>query len=383
MVRQCEAYWLGRVEYPEGLQLQQAFLEARRQGSIPDTLFLLEHPHVITLGRGANRSNLVASPKLLKTLGIQVHETGRGGDITYHGPQQLVGYPLLHLAPERCDVHRYVRDLEEVMIRTTADFGIKAARVAGLTGIWVGNEKLAAIGVRISRWFTMHGFAYNVNTDLDYFQLIVPCGISDPTRGVTSLAKLLGEPLPMAKVVTSLQGHFAAVFDREMVIKPIAHQSVQVIVFDDHGEVPLYLLLRRTVERGDFWQPVTGGIKQHRQETPLAAAARETQEETGLTGDLINLDYTHSFYLEPHLMKQPATTPQINCEYSFAMQANTRKVVIDPQEHVAAEWVDYSEAMKRLVWQGNKTALTRVHQLHTNLAGPRAKNSMLMINQKL
>ncbi len=158
-------------------------------------LLLVEHPHVLTLGvRGdGGRGHILATSDQLAARGVEVYETGRGGDITYHGPGQIVGYPILDLKPDRCDVHRYVRDLEEVLIRTASDDGITAQRVDGLTGVWVGEEKLAAIGVRIARWVTSHGFALNVTTELDYFNLIVPCGIVG--RGVTSLARILGGPV--------------------------------------------------------------------------------------------------------------------------------------------------------------------------------------------
>jgi len=193
--------------------LQRSLVEERRAGTVGDTLLLLEHPHVITLGvRGdGGRSHLLASPATLAARGIELHETGRGGDITYHGPGQLVGYPIVDLKPDRCDVHRYVRDLEEVLIRTASDYGVRATRVEGLTGVWVGGEKLAAIGVRIARWVTSHGFALNVSTDLDYFQLIIPCGIAD--RGVTSLERLLGRTIPTVEVAGRVTSHFANVFD--------------------------------------------------------------------------------------------------------------------------------------------------------------------------
>ena len=148
----------------------------------------------------------------LRARGFDVFETGRGGDVTYHGPGQVVGYPILDLSPDRRDVHRYVRDLEEVMIRTCAGYGIEAARVAGLTGTWVGPDKIGAIGVRIARWVTSHGFAFNVATDLSAFDLIVPCGIRG--RGVTSLGRLLGRPVEIAEVMSRLTLHFAAVFER-------------------------------------------------------------------------------------------------------------------------------------------------------------------------
>ncbi len=206
---------LGVVSYAEGLELQKRLVEARRADRIPDQLLLLEHPPVITLGVRArnDRSHVLASPETLQAKGVELFETGRGGDVTYHGPGQLVGYPIVDLRPDRCDVHRYVRDIEEVLIRTAAAFGVAAERSAGLTGVWVGHEKLAAIGVRIARWITSHGFAFNVTTALDHFSLIVPCGITD--KGVTSLAKLLGRPVSIADVADEAAASFAAVFDRE------------------------------------------------------------------------------------------------------------------------------------------------------------------------
>ncbi len=164
----------------------------------------------MTLGVRGRRSHILAAPEHLAARGIEVHETGRGGDVTYHGPGQIVGYPIIDLKPDRCDVHRYVRDLEDVLIRTAADFGIAAETVPGLTGVWVGRDKLAALGVRIARWVTSHGFALNVNTDLDYFRLIVPCGLAD--RGVTSFERLLGHPVDDRAVVDRLVAHFLAVF---------------------------------------------------------------------------------------------------------------------------------------------------------------------------
>jgi lipoyl(octanoyl) transferase len=207
---------LGRIEYADALEMQKALVEDRRAGRIGDTLLLLEHPPVITLGvrtRGKT-TNILASPDVLTAAGVGVFDTGRGGDVTYHGPGQLVGYPILDLQPDRCDVHRYVRDLEEVLIRTTATYEVDAGRVETLTGVWVGNDKLAAIGVRISRWITSHGFAFNVATDLSYFDLIVPCGI--PDRGVTSLTRLLGRQVDPEEVADRIASEFARVFGRVM-----------------------------------------------------------------------------------------------------------------------------------------------------------------------
>ena len=191
--------------------MQKALVEERRAGRVPNLLLLLQHPPVITLGvRGSSRSHVTASDTLLASRGIEVRDTGRGGDVTYHGPGQIVGYPILDLRPDRCDVHRYVRDLEEVMIRVCADYGVAAGRISGMSGAWVGPDKIGAIGVRISRWITSHGFAFNVNTKLDDFQLIVPCGIAD--RGVTSLEKLTGRPLSIEAVEERIIDRFAEVF---------------------------------------------------------------------------------------------------------------------------------------------------------------------------
>jgi lipoyl(octanoyl) transferase len=204
---------LGRVAYQRGLDLQQELVTRRQQGLIPDTLLLLEHDPVFTMGRNAKFENVLFPTAVLQARGFEVFETGRGGDVTYHGPGQVVGYPILDLS-HRKDVHRYVRDLEEVMIRTCADYGVAATRVQGLSGTWVGDEKIGAIGVRIARWVTSHGFAFNVATDLSPFDLIVPCGIR--SRGVTTLERLLGCPVSPMEVATRLAAHLARVFDREL-----------------------------------------------------------------------------------------------------------------------------------------------------------------------
>ena len=212
-MRTIEVRRLGTVPYSDVLALQRELVEERRANRVPDLLLLLQHPRVITFGvKGdGGRANVRATAERLAELGVEVSETGRGGDVTYHGPGQIVGYPILDLKPDRCDVHRYVRDLEDVMIRVCADYGVVAGRITGLTGTWVGDEKIGAIGVRISRWITSHGFAFNVTTNLDDFQLIVPCGIGD--HGVTSLEKQVGRLLAIAEVEDRIVGHFASVFD--------------------------------------------------------------------------------------------------------------------------------------------------------------------------
>jgi lipoyl(octanoyl) transferase len=217
---------LGLVRYADGLELQRALVEERKAGRIPDTLLLLQHPHVITIGvKQDGRSHILATPERLSALGVEVFETGRGGDVTYHGPGQLVGYPILNLDPDRRDVHRYVRDLEEVMIRVCADYGLTADRIKGFSGTWIPSTrsarsgpsaaaKIGAIGVRISRWVTSHGCAFNVTTDVDFFNLIVPCGIAD--RGVTSLAAQLGRVPEMREVEDRFAARFMEVFDAQV-----------------------------------------------------------------------------------------------------------------------------------------------------------------------
>lgn len=242
MRRRITAYWLGRIAYERAHALQRALLEARGAGRIGDTLLLLEHDAVITLGRGAKPENVLAGEPERAARGVGLAETGRGGDVTFHGPGQLVAYPVFDLKPDRQDVRRYVRDLAEVMIRLARDHGIEAGVVPGdpkLVGVWVDEAdpsrfdadeaeaasmgvpngvrlaKIGAIGVRLSRWVTMHGFAFNVSTDLSAFSLIVPCGIR--AHGVTSLAALGRMPPPSVEAVArGSLGHFAAVFDADV-----------------------------------------------------------------------------------------------------------------------------------------------------------------------
>ncbi len=218
----CWLVDIGLSHYDAALRLQGELVHARKAGAIPDVLLLCEHPHVITLGRNGKRENLRASDGVLAAVKVEFRATDRGGDITYHGPGQVVGYPILDLAEHRRDVRWYVEQLEEVMIRTASDFGIRAFRVEGRHGIWVefggGEEKLAAIGVHLSRWVTSHGFAFNVSTDLRYFDLIVPCGISE--RRATSLERLLGRTVRGGAARERLARHFGEVFGRKMI--PVA-----------------------------------------------------------------------------------------------------------------------------------------------------------------
>ena len=220
-LRPLDVRRLGRVAYAEALALQRSLVEERRAGRVSDLLLLVEHPDVITLGvKGdGGRSHITASPEVLADLGVAVFEAGRGGDVTYHGPGQLVAYPIIDLRPDRCDVHRYVRDIVEVMIRVCAGYSVRAERIAGLTGVWVGDRKIGAIGIRISRWITSHGLALNVSTDLSRFDLIVPCGIAG--RGVTSLEREVGRGLDLTEVESRRIAEFGDVFGRQVGVSQV------------------------------------------------------------------------------------------------------------------------------------------------------------------
>jgi len=209
----------GRLDYQTAWDLQKELFERRLAGDIEDTFLLIEHPHTYTLGKSGLEENLVADEFALKRQGIEVFRIDRGGDITYHGPGQIVGYPILDLHHHYLDVHRFLRDLEEVIIQTLADYKIAASRVEGLTGVWVDGAKVAAIGVKVTRWITMHGFAFNVNTDLSYFGNIVPCGITD--KPVTSMEKCIGRKVDYSEVQDKVCAKFGEVFEIDLTVKRI------------------------------------------------------------------------------------------------------------------------------------------------------------------
>jgi lipoyl(octanoyl) transferase len=210
--RICELRDLGRAGYAEALIVQKELVEQRKLGLIPDQLLIIEHPHVITLGRNGYRENLLASEEVLQRAGIEFHASDRGGDITYHGPGQIVGYPIFDLREWKRDVVAYVRAIERVIIDALAEFGIRAGRLEGCTGVWVNGGKVAAIGVHISRWVTSHGFALNHTTDLKYFQYIVPCGLTKPVTSIEELGPHIGRE----EVVAALARQFAQHFQFEL-----------------------------------------------------------------------------------------------------------------------------------------------------------------------
>lgn len=246
----CWLVDLGRLPYAAACDLQGRAVDARKAGRIPDVLLLCEHPHVITLGRNGNQENLRASNRLLEQMNVEFHATNRGGDITYHGPGQIVGYPILDLTQHRRDVRWYAGQLEELMIRATADFGLAAHRSDAGHGVWVdapgGEEKLAALGVHLSRWVSSHGFAYNVSSDLRYFDLIVPCGIAG--KRPTSLERALGRGVGTSEVKPLLAAHFAEVFSRRMV--PQTPQRLDEAIIPSAAAIGASNAALREVEAG-------------------------------------------------------------------------------------------------------------------------------------
>ncbi|GJM44200.1 MAG: hypothetical protein DHS20C21_10420 [Gemmatimonadota bacterium] len=357
MGRRLEVTNLGVVEYDDGLELQEALRQEVGAGSVPDQLLLLEHPPVITLGRNTGDGNVLLSSEELSQRGIALFETGRGGDVTFHGPGQIVGYPIVNLDPDRRDVRRYVRDLEETIIRTLEDFDVKSGRIAGLTGVWIGDMKIAAIGVRISRWITSHGFAFNIGTNLGYFDTIVPCGLGD--HGVTSLERFLGESVSRETVRERLAARFAEVFERDAEERPVNSRSVQVLVWRRGESGIQVLLLRRVPADGGFWQPVTGIVEAG--ESPAEAGARECAEETGLVGPVEDLDYIRDFRIAREYVGGTDPHPWINREHALTLEhAGESEVRLSRDEHDEYLWTEPNRARELLKWNGNKRALERL-----------------------
>ena len=352
-MRPCEIHRLHLVTYENGMKLQQKLVELRQRDEIADQLLLLEHPPVITLGRGGDTANLLAPPDVLAAKGVRFFETTRGGDITYHGPGQIVGYPILHLGEGNRDVRKYVTKLEEVLIRTVAEYGITAERLEGKRGIWVGSNKIAAIGVRIARWVTSHGWALNVATNLDHFRLITPCGIHG--MGVTSIERETGRPVPLAEVREILAAKFAEIFERELVDRPETIRLVKVLVHDRDR----VLLLHRRAERGNFWQPITGSIEEG--ELPEQTARRELIEETGHPGHPRSLDLQQSFLIESAYLSARYSGPIIASEVGFAASLDSRLPIrLDTQEHDAHGWFTFAQAYEKIRWTDDREALEKL-----------------------
>jgi lipoyl(octanoyl) transferase len=355
-VRPLRVIKLGRVEYADGLELmRRAAEQVRARQPDADWLFLLEHPPVLTLGRGADATNVVASPEWLAGRGFEVHETDRGGDVTYHGPGQIVAYPVVDLSA-RPDVRRFVAALEEAMLRTCADWGIEAGRHAEHRGAWIGARKVGAVGVHLSRWISTHGIALNVDADLSHFGAIVPCGIGDPGLGVTTLARELrdaGRTVPvLAEVEERLAGHLASTLERRRQDVPFDLHTVSVTATRPDGGV---LLLRRTQDRGGFWQQVTGCIETG--EGAAEAALRELREETGADVPVVPLGYVHGFALSSAQAVRAGAGLRTGQETAFAASLPAGFEPRLSGEHCEWGWFSPEEAVLRLPWAGLRRAV--------------------------
>lgn len=346
----------GRVEYDDALRAMRLHAQALRQQTDRDVLLFVEHPPIFTLGRGASHSDVLATPEKLAAEGIGVHETDRGGEVTYHGPGQLVAYPIVDLAPDRKDVRKWVKALEQAMIDTCATFDVKVERLEGKPGAWIrddkGDRKIGAVGVHLAHWISTHGIALNVAPNLDHFGLIVPCGIRD--KGVTSLAN---------EGVRTTWGEVAARFERAfgdvvgVKLKRVSPElkTVQVVVVREDGRV---LVIRRTMARGGFWQTVTGRIESGEQ--PIETARREVREETGAEVDVLPLDYVHDFPLDPGITRRELVSVKWARETAFWCQVPMSfECRLAPREHDAFEWLTPDDAAERLPYVGLRTAMRR------------------------
>jgi lipoyl(octanoyl) transferase len=345
---------LGRVEYEDGLVLQAQLARARKAGTTGDVLLLLEHPPTVTLGRGAKAHNVLATAERLQARGVGVHETDRGGDVTYHGPGQLVGYPILDLSGARADVRAYVRSVEEGLIRALSSFGIQAGRLPRWPGVWLGEEgrdarKIAALGVHIARWVTTHGFALNVEASLEDFELIIPCGIAEAK--VTSMALELKEAPAWEAVQSAVARAYGDVWEAEVQDGRPDVQTVSVAITREARGGPEVLLLLRTQALGGFWQLVTG--RREEEESAAAAAAREVEEETGRALRVRSLEYRHAFALGEE------SPPRVAMEEAFAASWEGETAVRLGPEHVDFAWVAVPEALRRLPYAGLRRAVER------------------------
>ncbi len=344
----------GTCEYDDALRAMRLHFQAVRQKTDRDTLVLVEHPPMFTLGRGAKLGDILANDDELERRGIEVHETDRGGQVTYHGPGQLVGYPIVDLAPDRQDVRKFVRALEEVMIRTCAIYGLTTTRLEGAPGVWVrderGDRKIGAVGIHLAHWISTHGVALNIEPDLTAYKLIVPCGIRD--KGVTSLAAE-----GMTPTWREVALRFARAFGDEFQVRLRQAEpelkTVQVVVLREDGKV---LVLRRTMPRGGFWQAVTGRIDHG--ETPIEAAQRELWEETGAKAEVTPLGYEHDFPLDPGITRRELVKVKWARETTFFVEVPASfECVLAPREHDGHEWLDPPAAFQRLPYAGLRHAL--------------------------
>lgn len=349
----------GRVFYPAGLRLQKALAQHVDRPGRPDQLVILEHDPVFTLGRNATPADIHMSEAFLREMGVSVHRTDRGGEVTHHGPGQVVAYPICNLRGGREDVGRLVRGLEEAMIRTAADFGVTAARLEGAPGVWVetprGPEKLGAVGLHLSHWISTHGIAFNVCPDLAPFRWITPCGFTD--KGVCSLRSLLGEGAPSWETAADrLQAHLIRHLALEIQPSRAPSRSVSALTWRRGPTGPEVLMMLRCPDHGLWWQSVTGMMEPG--EEPEQTAHRELMEETGLSGILRPLGLAHSFWVDPSIVRFPDDEPRFNTEICFSMEVPAEaQVRLEPTEHSEYLWCGLDEAHERMKWEGSKAAV--------------------------
>jgi len=356
---------LGRVSYEAGLRMQKALALGVREGKLPDQVLVLEHPPVFTLGRNATRQDIHVNDAFLDERGVEVFETDRGGQVTYHGPGQLVVYPICNLGDGRKDLGRFVRGLEEAMIRTAGDFGVIAERLEGFPGVWVdtarGWEKLGALGIHLQRWITTHGIAFNVAPEMHHFRWITPCGITD--KGVCSLSSLRGEAAPTwDQAAQRMEGHLAEVFGFEPLPVTPPSQSVSALTWRRSPQGPEVLMMLRQPDQGLWWSSVTGMLEPG--ESLEAAAHRELQEEVGLSGILTPMNLIHTFWVDPAILHLPEGEPRFNTETCFHMEVPPdAEVRLSPEEHSEYRWCSLEEAHALMRWEGSKAAVKRLGQL--------------------
>ena len=339
--------------------MQQALAEYITDGTRPDQVLLLEHNPVFTLGRNATRQDIHVNDAFLDEHGVEVHQTDRGGQVTYHGPGQVVVYPICNLKGPRQDLGRFVRGLEEAMIRTAADFSVTAQRLKGFPGVWVetprGFEKLGALGIHLKRWIPTHGIAFNVQTDMSHFRWITPCGITD--KGVCSLGSLLGTAAPTwAQAAERLQVHLLEILNLQPQPVDSVSKSISALTWRQGDGGPEVLMMLRRPDHGLWWSSVTGMVEAG--ETLEAAARRELLEETGLRGQLRLLDLSHTFWVDPKLLGLPEGEPRFNTETCFQAEVPAdAQVELAPEEHTEYRWCSIPEARELTPWEGSRMAL--------------------------
>jgi lipoyl(octanoyl) transferase len=339
--------------------MQQAVAQYLEDGTHPDQLLILEHNPVFTLGRNATRQDIHVDDAFLEARGVEVFQADRGGQVTYHGPGQVVMYPICNLKGPRQDLGRFVRGLEEAMIRTAADFGVIATQLKGFPGVWAetprGFEKLGALGIHLKRWIATHGIAFNVDPDLIHFRWITPCGITD--KGVCSLGSLLGARAPAWDQASArLQTHVVEILNLQPRPTRPHSKSVSALTWRRGLRGPEILMMLRRPDLGLWWSSVTGMLEPG--ESPEMAAHRELMEEAGLSGKLLPLNFSHTFWVDPKLRGFQAGEPRFNTETCFHVEVPADAVVrLASEEHTEYRWCSPQEAHELMLWEGAKTAL--------------------------